>query len=37
MSDQDRGSPYIIKQTSEENKEKYQLKDYVDPIPNSSN
>ena len=28
MSDQDRISPYNIKQTSDENKEKYQLGDY---------
>ena len=28
MNDQDRISPYNIKQTSDENKEKYQLGDY---------
>ena len=28
MSDQDRISPYNIKQTSDENEEKYQLGDY---------
>ena len=28
MSDQDRISPYNMKQTSDENKEKYQLGDY---------
>ena len=28
MSDPDRISPYNIKQTSDENKEKYQLGDY---------
>ena len=28
MSDRDRISPYNIKQTSDENKEKYQLGDY---------
>ena len=28
MSDQDRISPYNIKQTSDENKEKYQVGDY---------
>ena len=28
MSDQDRISPYNIKQTSDENKDKYQLGDY---------
>ena len=28
MSDQDRISPYNINQTSDENKEKYQLGDY---------
>ena len=28
MSDQERISPYNIKQTSDENKEKYQLGDY---------
>ena len=28
---------YNIKQTSDENKEKYQLGDLVDPIPNSPN
>ena len=28
ISDQDRISPYNIKQTSDENKEKYQLGDY---------
>ena len=29
MSDQGRISPYKIKQTSDENKEKYQLGDYM--------
>ena len=35
MSDQDKISPYNIKQTSDETEEKCQMRSLVDPIQNS--